>query len=319
MKHRHLGRSDLSVAPLAFGGNVFGWTADRKTSHRLLDHFVERGFNLVDTADVYSKWVPGHQGGESETILGEWLAQGGGRRDKIVLATKVGMPMSDKETGLARERIMAAVDASLKRLKTDHIDLYQAHQDDPKVPLEETLTAFNDLIKAGKVRVIGASNYSAQRLTETLAISAEKKIARYETLQPLYNLLERQDFEADVLPLCEKNDIGVIPYSSLASGFLTGKYRSEKDLGKSPRGKNLGRYLDQRGHAVLAALDDASKKLGCTQGCVALAWLMKQSTISAPIASATSIDQLDQLLKAAEIDIDDETANALQKASEGKT
>jgi aryl-alcohol dehydrogenase-like predicted oxidoreductase len=317
MKHRQLGQSELSVAPLAFGGNVFGWTADKKMSYRLLDHFVERGFNLVDTADVYSKWVPGHKGGESETILGQWIAQGGGRREKIVLATKVGMPMSDSETGLSRERIMAAVNASLKRLKTDHIDLYQAHQDDAKTPLEETLLAFNDLIKAGKVRVIGASNHSAKRLSEALAVSAEKKIARYETLQPLYNLLERNGFEAELLPLCEQSAIGVIPYSSLASGFLTGKYRSEKDLGKSPRGKNLGKYLDKRGHAVLAALDDASKKLGCTPACVALAWLMKQSTISAPIASATSIDQLDQLLKATEIEIDDETAKALQQASEG--
>lgn len=316
MEHRQLGQSVLSVAPLAFGGNVFGWTTDQKTSFALLDHFVERGFNLVDTADVYSKWVPGHKGGESETILGQWLAQGGGRRDRIVLATKVGMPMSETETGLSRARIMAAVDASLKRLKTDYIDLYQAHTDDEKTPLEETLGAFNDLVRAGKVRVIGASNYSADRLNTALKISAEKKFARYETLQPLYNLLERKAFEDTLLPTCATGHVGVIPYSSLASGFLSGKYREEGDLGKSPRGKNLARYLNPRGLGVLAALDEAGGQLGCTSACVALAWLMKQSTIAAPIASATSIAQLDELLRAVDIVIDDETDSALKAASE---
>jgi len=315
MNHRQLGNSELSVAPLAFGGNVFGWTADEKTSFSLLDHFVEHGFNLIDTADVYSKWVPGHAGGESETIIGKWLSQGGGRRNNIVLATKVGMAMSETDKGLSAARIVAAVDASLRRLKTDFIDLYQAHTDDADTPLLESLGAFDQLIKAGKVRVIGASNYSAPRLLQALEVSKQHQLARYETLQPLYNLVERPAFEDQLAEVCTSNRIGVIPFYSLASGFLSGKYRSQKDLAKSPRGQGVGKYLDARGLRTLDALDEIAAKLGASAACVALAWLMRQPAVTAPIASATSIAQLDELMRAAELEIDDECDDLLRKAS----
>jgi aryl-alcohol dehydrogenase-like predicted oxidoreductase len=315
MQFRSLGRSGLKVAPFAFGGNVFGWTADEKTSFELLDRFVERGFNLVDTADVYSRWVPGHGGGESEAIIGRWLKKGAGRRDKIVLATKVGIEMGPDQKGLSAGRIKEAVDASLARLQTERIDLYQAHRDDESVPLEETLEAFDQLIKAGKVRAIGASNYTAPRLAEALKVSAAHGLARFETLQPEYNMVERKGFEDQLAPLCRQQEIGVINYYSLASGFLSGKYRSEADLSKSTRGGKVKAYLNPRGEAILSALDAAASEYQATPAAIALAWLIAQPVITAPIASATSVEQLDQLLKAPEIELDGATIMALNQAS----
>ena len=315
MQHRMLGRSGISVVPLAFGGNVFGWTADEKTSFTLLDRFVDHGFNLVDTADVYSKWVPGHTGGESEVILGRWFKKGGGRRDKVVLATKVGMELSATEKGLSAARIRAAVDASLLRLGTDRIDLYQAHCDDASVPLEETLSTFGDLIKEGKVRAIGASNYTGPRLKEALELSESRGLARYETLQPLYNLMDRRDFEETLAPVCREHQVGVISYFSLAKGFLSGKYRSEADLAKSPRGGGVKQYLDARGKKTLAVLDRVAEKYQASPAAVALAWLMAQPVVSAPIASATSIEQLDELLRAPLIELDGESIAQLTEAS----
>jgi aryl-alcohol dehydrogenase-like predicted oxidoreductase len=315
MQHRMLGRSGISVAPLAFGGNVFGWTADEQRSFELLDRFVDHGFNLVDTADVYSKWVPGHKGGESETIIGRWFRKGGGRRDKVVLATKVGMELSSTEKGLSAARIRAAVDASLLRLNTDRIDLYQAHCDDPDVPLEETLGTFGDLIKQGKVRAIGASNYTGARLKEALELSESRGLARYETLQPLYNLMDRKDFEETLAPVCREHQVGVIGYFSLAKGFLSGKYRSQADLAKSPRGGGVKQYLDQRGERTLAVLDRVAEQYQASPAAIALAWLIAQPVVSAPIASATSIDQLDQLLQAPLIELDGESIADLTQAS----
>jgi aryl-alcohol dehydrogenase-like predicted oxidoreductase len=315
MQHRMLGRSGISVAPLAFGGNVFGWTADEQRSFELLDRFVDHGFNLVDTADVYSKWVPGHKGGESETIIGRWFRKGGGRRDKVVLATKVGMELSSTEKGLSAARIRAAVDASLLRLNTDRIDLYQAHCDDPDVPLEETLGTFGDLIKQGKVRAIGASNYTGARLKEALELSESRGLARYETLQPLYNLMDRKDFEETLAPVCREHQVGVIGYFSLAKGFLSGKYRSQPDLAKSPRGGGVKQYLDQRGERTLAVLDRVAEQYQASPAAIALAWLIAQPVVSAPIASATSIDQLDQLLQAPLIELDGESIADLTQAS----
>jgi aryl-alcohol dehydrogenase-like predicted oxidoreductase len=315
MQHRMLGRSGISVAPLAFGGNVFGWTADEQRSFELLDRFVDHGFNLVDTADVYSKWVPGHKGGESETIIGRWFRKGGGRRDKVVLATKVGMELSSTEKGLSGARIRAAVDASLLRLNTDRIDLYQAHCDDPDVPLEETLGTFGDLIKQGKVRAIGASNYTGARLKEALELSESRGLARYETLQPLYNLMDRKDFEETLAPVCREHQVGVIGYFSLAKGFLSGKYRSQADLAKSPRGGGVKQYLDQRGERTLAVLDRVAEQYQASPAAIALAWLIAQPVVSAPIASATSIDQLDQLLQAPLIELDGESIADLTQAS----
>jgi aryl-alcohol dehydrogenase-like predicted oxidoreductase len=314
MQLRPLGRSGLQVAPLAFGGNVFGWTADEKTSFTLLDAFVDAGFNLVDTADVYSRWVPGHAGGESETVIGRWL-KASGKRSRIVLATKVGMDLGEGRVGLAPRRIREAVDASLKRLQTDHIDLYQAHQDDPKTPLEDTLGAFADLIREGKVRAIGASNYSAPRLAEALATSARLGLPRYETLQPLYNLMERPAFEAELEPLCTREGLGVINYYGLASGFLTGKYRSQADLTKSPRGAGAGKYLNECGLRVLAALDAAAQAHGATPAQVALAWQMARPSVTAPIASATSPAQFAELAPAASLQLDSATLEAITRAS----
>jgi aryl-alcohol dehydrogenase-like predicted oxidoreductase len=247
MEKRELGKSGLIVHPFVFGGNVFGWTADEKTSFGLLDAFVDGGFDLIDTADVYSKWVPGHTGGESETIIGNWLKQGG-KRDKIILATKVGKPMGEGKTGLSKAYITKAVEDSLRRLQTDYIDLYQSHEDDTNTPLEETLATFTDLIKQGKVRAIGASNYSGARLREALQVSKDNGFARYESLQPEYNLYAREDYEHQYESLCRENNLGVITYFSLASGFLTGKYRSEADLDKSKRGGGIKKYLN---HAAI--------------------------------------------------------------------
>jgi aryl-alcohol dehydrogenase-like predicted oxidoreductase len=312
---RKLGNSGLEVAPLAFGGNVFGWTVDEATSFRLLDAFVDAGFNLVDTADVYSRWAPGNQGGESETILGKWLARAG-NRDKVVLATKVGMEMGPGKVGLSKAYILDAVEASLRRLQTDWIDLYQSHKDDPNTPLEETLGAFTTLIEQGKVRAIGASNYSAERLEEALKVSKDQGLASYTTLQPHYNLAERALFEDALEAVCLEADLGVIPYYSLASGFLTGKYRSEADLAQSPRGERaVKKYVNERGFAILKALDEVSARLGSRPARVALAWLAARPGITAPIASATSVDQLQDLIAGATLELDPESIKLLDKAS----
>ena len=314
MKTRKLGNSGLEVAPLAFGGNVFGWTVDEPTSFRLLDAFVDAGFNLVDTADVYSKWAPGNQGGESETIIGKWFRQGG-KRDKVVLATKVGMEMGPDKQGLSKPYILRAVEDSLKRLQTDHIDLYQSHKDDESTPLEETLGAFAELIRQGKVRAIGASNYTAERLAEALKVGKDLGIPIYQSLQPQYNVCERAGFEEKLGPLCLEAGIGVIPYYSLASGFLTGKYRSEADLSKSPRGQNVKKYLNDRGFRILSALDDVAKRLNSIPARVAIAWLLTRPVVTAPIASATGVEQLDDLIEATRLKLDGPAIVLLDQAS----
>ena len=311
---RELGRSGLQVSKICFGGNVFGWTADEATSFSLLDAWVDAGMNFIDTADVYSRWVPGHTGGESETIIGKWLKQTG-KRDRIVLATKVGKPMGDAMVGLAPAYIRSAVEASLKRLQTEVIDLYQSHDDDPNVPLEDTLGAYADLIKAGKVRAIGASNFTASRLAEALAVSARLGLPRYESLQPLYNLMERPAFEAELEKVCIDHGIGVINFYALASGFLSGKYRSEADLGKSARGQGVKKYLTQKGLHVLDALDAVAQRLNATPAQVALAWQIARPGITAPIASATSLAQLDGLVAAARLQLDADAIRAIDAAS----
>jgi aryl-alcohol dehydrogenase-like predicted oxidoreductase len=312
---RPLGRSGLSAAPLAFGGNVFGWTADEATSHRLLDAFVDGGFNLIDTADVYSTWVPGHQGGESEAVIGRWLKKAGGKRHRVLIATKVGKPMGDGSKGLAPAWIRRAVDDSLRRLQTDHIDLYQSHDDDPSVPFEDTLGTYADLMRAGKVRAIGASNHSAARLREALDASARLGLPRYETLQPLYNPIDRAPYEAELEPLIREQGLGVINFFGLARGFLTGKYRSEADLAKSPRGAGVkAAYFNGRGWRVLAALDGVAAELKATPAQVALAWQMARPGITAPIASATSVAQLNELMGAAQLALDAASIAALDAA-----
>lgn len=315
MQLRELGRSGLQVSPLAFGGNVFGWTVDEALSFRLLDAWLDAGFNFVDTADVYSRWAPGHAGGESETIIGKWLRQSG-KRNRVVLATKVGKPMGDGKEGLSAAYIREAVDASLTRLKTDHIDLYQSHDDDAGTPLEETMEAFAALIKAGKVRAIGASNFSAPRLAEALDVSERLGLPRYESLQPLYNLYDRAVFEDALAPLCLERGVGVINFYALAAGFLTGKYRSEADAGKSARGANTTKkYLNARGLRILGALDAVAATHGATPAQVAIAWQIAQPAVTAPIASATSIAQLDELAKAALLKLDDAALASLTEAS----
>jgi aryl-alcohol dehydrogenase-like predicted oxidoreductase len=311
---RTLGSTGIDIPPLVFGGNVFGWTADEAASFALLDALLDAGFNAIDTADVYSRWVPGHTGGESETVLGKWM-KARGVRDRIIIATKVGMDMGGGNAGLSRDWILRAVDDSLRRLQTDFIDLYQAHQDDPNTPLEETLGAFASLIEAGKVRAIGASNYSAPRLKEALDTSARLGLPRYETLQPHYNLVERKIFEDALEPLCVAEGLGVIPYYALASGFLSGKYRSEADLAKSPRGRGVAKYLDDRGLRILAALDDAAREHDATPARIALAWLIARPSIGAPIASATTVEQLEDFVAAARLRLDDATIAALDRAS----
>lgn len=315
MQLRELGHSGLQVSPLAFGGNVFGWTVDEAQSFRLLDAWLDAGFNFVDTADVYSRWVPGHVGGESETIIGKWLRQSG-KRNRVVLATKVGKPMGDGKVGLSAAYIREAVDASLMRLKTDHIDLYQSHDDDAGTPLEETMEAFAGLIKAGKVRAIGASNYSAPRLAEALDVSERLGLPRYESLQPLYNLYDRAVFEDALAPLCLERGVGVINFYALAAGFLTGKYRSEADAGKSARGANTTKkYLNARGLRIVAALDAVAATHGATPAQVAIAWQIAQPAVTAPIASATSTAQLNELTKAATLKLDDAAMASLAEAS----
>jgi aryl-alcohol dehydrogenase-like predicted oxidoreductase len=315
MNLRPLGRSGLQVSPICFGGNVFGWTVDERTSFSLLDAWLDAGFNFVDTADVYSRWVPGHTGGESETVIGKWLQQGG-RRDKVVLATKVGMDMGDGRVGLKPARIREAVEASLRRLRTDTIDLYQAHKDDEDTPLEDTLDTFGRLIQEGKVRAIGASNYSAPRLRQALETSARLGLPRYESLQPLYNLYDRAVFEQDLAPLCLQEGVAVINFYALAAGFLTGKYRQAEDAGKSPRGTNTtGKYLNERGLRILGALDQVAARVGAQPGQVAVAWLLTRPAVTSPIASATSLPQLQELVAAARLQLAPEDVRLLDEAS----
>jgi aryl-alcohol dehydrogenase-like predicted oxidoreductase len=314
VKKRKLGNSGLEIAPLVFGGNVFGWTADEPMSFQLLDAFVVAGFNCIDTADVYSRFVPGHAGGESETVIGNWLKRSGKRAD-VIIATKVGMEMAPEKKGLAKSYILQAIEDSLRRLQTDYIDLYQSHTDDAVAPMEERFEAYALLVKQGKVRAIGASNYTAARLDEALRLSEQHKYPRYQSLQPHYNLCERADYESNLEPLCRERGLGVIPYFSLASGFLTGKYRSEADLKKSPRGRLAKKYLNERGLQILSALDDVAKKHRASVAQISLAWLLARPSITAPIASATNLEQLRDLIEATELQLDAESIRRLDQAS----
>lgn len=315
VKKRAFGRSGLAVSPLCLGGNVFGWTADEATSFRLLDGFVDAGLEFIDTADVYSAWVPGHVGGESETVIGNWLKKSG-KRDKVVLATKVGIVGKDGAS-LKKQYILASVDRSLKRLQTDVIDVYWAHKDDPETPLEESLSAFSSLITSGKVRTIGASNYSGARLREALTVSSQLRLARYEGLQPHYNLVKRKDYQTDLEPIALAEGLAVTPYFSLAIGFLTGKYRSEADLGKSPRGGGVKQYLTPQGLGVLKMLDEIAQERESKPSTVAIAWLAARKSITAPIASATNLEQLADLVKAAQLELSAEEIARLDAASDG--
>ena len=315
MERRELGRSGLSVSTLMLGGNVFGWTADEATSFRVLDAFVDAGGNFVDTADVYSVWGPGHTGGESETVLGKWFAKSG-KRDKIVLATKVGKDVGDGKKGLQPAYIRQAVDDSLKRLQTDHIDLYQSHEDDPATPLAETLGAFAELIRAGKVRATGASNYTGERLAESLRVSREQNLPRYESLQPLYNLVERVEYETTLEPIVLKEQLGCVPYFALAAGFLTGKYRAPEDAKGKARGGLVSKYLNPLGYRILRALDEVAAAYKSKPAKVALAWLIARPSVTAPIASATSLEQLEDLLDATNLKLDAASIQKLNQASE---
>lgn len=314
MEKRKLGNSGLEVVPLALGGNVFGWTIDEPTSFRVLDGFVGAGFDLIDTADIYSTWMPGNKGGESETIIGNWMKQRK-NRDQVVIATKVGLDMGNNRKGLSSEYIMSAVEDSLQRLQTGYIDLYQSHDDDRDTLLEETISAFAKLIEQGKVRAIGASNYTGERFAEAISVSERLGLPRYETLQPHYNLYKREEFETTLAPICLEKNIGVLPYYALASGFLTGKYRSEADLSKSPRGEGIRKYLDERGLRILKALDEVASEYDATPAQVAIAWLSARPSISAPIASATSLDQLADLTKATSLRLDPSAIARLDQAS----
>jgi aryl-alcohol dehydrogenase-like predicted oxidoreductase len=317
MQRRELGRSGLRVSPLCLGGNVFGWTVDEATSFTLLDAWLDAGFNFIDTADMYSTWAPGHAGGESETVIGKWF-KAGGQRDRVVLATKVGKPMGVDRKGLKPAYIRQAVEDSLRRLQTDYIDLYQAHDDDADTPLAETMAAFDALIKAGKVRAVGASNYSAPRLAAALQASADNGLARYESLQPLYNPIDRAVFEDALQPLCLAQGVGVINFYGLAAGFLTGKYRQPADADRSPRGPGVvARYLNERGLRVLASLDAVAARHGApaTAGQVALAWQMLQPAITAPIASASTLAQLAELAAAARLVLTPQDLALLDAAS----
>jgi len=313
MRKRRLGDTGLNVPVIMLGGNVFGWTMDEAASFDLLDRAVDAGLNFIDTADVYSSWVPGHTGGESETILGNWFKKTG-KRDQVILATKVGI-----EKGLAPNYIQEAVEDSLRRLQTDRIDLYQAHKDDPKTRLEHTLGAFDRLIQQGKVRFIGASNYSGARLREALEVSKKNGLPAYQTLQPHYNLLEREEYEADLAPVAQEYGLGVIPYFSLASGFLTGKYRSKADLEGKTRGGMVEKYLNDRGLDVLQTLDSIAKTHNSTPARVALAWLLTRPGITAPIASATTADQLNELVEASELSLERSSIEKLSAASAAAT
>jgi aryl-alcohol dehydrogenase-like predicted oxidoreductase len=312
MQKRPIGTSELQVAPLVFGGNVFGWTADERTSFSILDAFVDHGLNFIDTADVYSAWIDGHKGGESETIIGKWFKESG-KRDKIVLATKVGMLST--RAGLSAANIAAAVDDSLRRLKTDYIDVYFSHLDDDKTPFEETLGAYQKLIKAGKVRVIGASNYNGERLEAALKVSGDTGLPAYQILQPEYNLYDREGYETDLEPVAQAHKIAVVTYFSLASGFLSGKYRSKDDTSNAARGSRVEKYLNDRGLRIVDALVDVAKRNDTTPATVALAWVIARPSVTAPIASATSVAQLESLAAATRLNLSADDIAALDEAS----
>lgn len=305
----------MEVSQICLGGNVFGWTIDEATSFEILDAFVGAAFNFIDTADVYSKWAPGNQGGESEAVLGSWLKRSG-KRNQVILATKVGMEMGPQKKGLARSYILRAVEESLKRLQTDYIDLYQSHKDDPETPLEETLEAYGQLLQQGKVRAIGASNYTAERLSSALEVSKTHGYPRYESLQPLYNLYDRAEYETALETVCQENGLGVIPYFSLASGFLSGKYRSETDLSNRARAGMVKKYLNERGYRILRALDNVAERYQSTPAKVSLAWLLARPSITAPIASATSREQLNDLIDATRLQLDSDAIRDLNQASD---
>jgi len=314
MKKRRLGQSAIEIVPLMLGGNVFGWTIDEATSFNVLDAFAAAGLDAIDTADGYSTWVAGHKGGESETIIGNWFKRSG-KRDKVVIATKVGWEIPGEGKGLSKAWILRQAEASLKRLQTDYIDLYQSHRDDPNTPVEETLEAYAQLVKQGKVRVIGCSNFTAERTRESLAASHRNGWPRYESLQPNYNLYEREKYETTLEPLALQEKMGVIPYYSLAAGFLTGKYRSQNDLSKSPRGQGVKKFLNDRGFRVLQALDQVAERRQSKPAQVALAWLMSRKSITAPIASATSVEQLNDLVTATQLELSTADIKLLDTAS----
>jgi aryl-alcohol dehydrogenase-like predicted oxidoreductase len=313
MQTRNLGHSTLQVVPLMLGGNVFGWTTDAATSFTILDAFTDAGFNFIDTADVYSRWKPGNHGGESEHILGQWFARSG-KRDKVILATKVGQDMGDGKKGLTRKHILEGADASLHRLQTDYIDLYQSHIDDPSTPIDETLEAYQILIQQGKIRLIGASNFSAKRTRESIDIAKRNHLPAYQTIQPEYNLHQRQ-FENELQPVAKELALGVLPYFALASGFLTGKYKSKADTKGANRESRVARYFDTRGMKILDALDEVSRETGAAPATIALAWLLAQPTVLAPVASASSTKQLDALLAAPALKLDQVELDKLTRAS----
>lgn len=316
MEKRALGKTGLEIAPLVFGGNVFGWTADEQTSFAVLDAFVDHGFNAIDTADVYSSWVPGNKGGESETIIGKWLKANPSKRDKVVLFTKVGSDLGQPgHKGLSPRWIAEAAEDSLKRLQTDHIDLYFSHWPDPDTPYEETLGAYKTLLEAGKIKSVGASNLDAGQLQAALKVSEVKGLPRYDVLQPEYNLYDRAKFDGPLRDLCLREGLGVVTYFSLASGFLSGKYRSKDDLKKSKRGEAVGKYLDDRGLKILKALDDVSETHSAKPAQIALAWIIARPGVTAPIASATSVEQVESFAKAASLKLSQDDIATLDKAS----
>lgn len=317
MTQRHLGQTGIAITPLVFGGNVFGWTIDEQTSFRILDAFVDHGFETIDTADVYSRWVDGNQGGESETIIGRWLQANPGRRDKINLFTKVGSDLGvEGHKGLSKKWIMQAVEDSLRRLNTDYIDLYFSHWFDPETPFHETLEAYQQLLKDGKIRAIGASNLTAEQLAESLKVAEQHQLPAYQVLQPEYNLYDRGSFDGALRELCLEKQIGVVTYYSLASGFLTGKYRSEDDLGKSKRGSGISKYLNPRGVKIIDALNDVASQQQAKAAEIALAWLIAREGVTAPIASATSIPQVESFAKALTLTLTGEQITQLDHASQ---
>jgi len=313
MEKRKLGTTDMMVSPLCFGGNVFGWTINEQQSHKLLDAVTDAGVNFIDTADVYSTWAHGSEGGQSETIIGNWLKKSS-KRDSVIIATKVGKEMGPGKKGLSKAYIIKAVEDSLKRLQTDYIDLYQSHDDDRDTPFEETLSTFGDLIKQGKVRAIGASNYNAQRLQESLEVSRANNLPAYQTLQPLYNLYDREAYEKELEAVCVENGLGVLNFYALASGFLTGKYRTQEDLATTRRQSNK-KYFNERGFKILKGLDDVAAQYNANPAQVAIAWLIARPSVTAPIASATSIEQLQDLIKATELKLDYNAIGIINKAS----
>ncbi|WP_251977888.1 aldo/keto reductase [Salinicola avicenniae] len=316
MQMRSLGHPDIQTAPIVFGGNVFGWTLDDKQSFSMIDAWLDAGFNAIDTADVYSRWAEGNQGGESETVLGKWFKQSG-RRDEVVLTSKVGMDLGDGKVGLSKAYIMQAIEASLTRLQTDYLDVYFSHQDDQETPLEETLEAYDRLIEQGKIRMIAASNYTGGRLAKALEVSKAKNLPAYRCLQPFYNLYDREDFERDLAPVCREHDIAVVPYFSLASGFLTGKYRSREDAKGQARADFVDKYFDDKGMRILEALDTVSKRYDTQPAAVSLAWLLAQPAVTAPIASASKPHHLDALKVACDLKLDADALQTLDDASRG--